>query len=253
VDDLLTVRQLQELLQVDRVTIYRMLGDGRLTGFKIGGQWRFSRHEIERWLQEQRAGLDIPEDVSEADKSDFSSVQKLPLSCIQAMQSIYAEALDVATVTTNVDGTPLTQISNSCQFCDRILATAEGRRRCQDSWRRARGGEFRLCHAGLQCAGAPVSVGGERVATVVACQFVGQPSDGDTEAWRAKLPALALELGVDERKLQAGAATVCILPADAIARVSRLLQRVAATFSEIGEERLGLLNRLRCIAEITNV
>ena len=57
IDALLTTRQLQDLLQVDRITIYRMLSDGRLQGFKVGGQWRFSRHAIERWLQEQQSSL----------------------------------------------------------------------------------------------------------------------------------------------------------------------------------------------------
>jgi hypothetical protein len=33
-DALLATRQLQELLQVDRITICRMLDDGRLEGFK---------------------------------------------------------------------------------------------------------------------------------------------------------------------------------------------------------------------------
>lgn len=51
-DDLLTTRQLQELLQVDRITIYRMLNDGRLQGFKVGGQWRFSRQAVELWLRD---------------------------------------------------------------------------------------------------------------------------------------------------------------------------------------------------------
>lgn len=46
-DDLLTTRQLQDLLRVDRITIYRMLNDGRLRGFKVGGQWRFSPREVE--------------------------------------------------------------------------------------------------------------------------------------------------------------------------------------------------------------
>ena len=41
-NDLLTTRQIEEILKVDRITIYRMLGDGRLRGFKVGGQWRKS-------------------------------------------------------------------------------------------------------------------------------------------------------------------------------------------------------------------
>jgi excisionase family DNA binding protein len=55
VEDLLTARQLQDLLKVDRITIYRMLGDGRLTGFKVGGQCRFSWWQIETWFQERHA------------------------------------------------------------------------------------------------------------------------------------------------------------------------------------------------------
>src|SRR5947209_1519359 len=48
--ELLTVKEVQELLKVDRITVYRMLKDGRLTGVKIGHQWRFSRQEIDSLL-----------------------------------------------------------------------------------------------------------------------------------------------------------------------------------------------------------
>ena len=54
-DELMTTRDLQDFLQVDRTTIYSMLSEGRLPGFRVGGQWRFSRREIEDWLEEQRA------------------------------------------------------------------------------------------------------------------------------------------------------------------------------------------------------
>ena len=58
-DTLLTTRQLEDLLQVDRVTIYRMLDDGRLQGFKFGSQWRFSREAIETWLRAQHSNLEL--------------------------------------------------------------------------------------------------------------------------------------------------------------------------------------------------
>ena len=51
--DYMTTKQLVELLQLDRTTIYRMLSAGRLPGFKVGGRWRFSRQEIEAWLRER--------------------------------------------------------------------------------------------------------------------------------------------------------------------------------------------------------
>src|SRR4051794_39030975 len=45
--ELLTVKEVQDLLKIDRITVYRMLRNGRLTGVKIGHQWRFSRSEID--------------------------------------------------------------------------------------------------------------------------------------------------------------------------------------------------------------
>ena len=49
-DDLLSTRQVLNILKVDRITIYRMLQDGRLQGVKIGQQWRFTRSAVERLI-----------------------------------------------------------------------------------------------------------------------------------------------------------------------------------------------------------
>ena len=252
--DLLTTRQLQDLLQVDRVTIYRMLADGRLTGFKIGGQWRFSRQEIEAWLQEHRAALDVVPLSHELP----SSSHVLPLPCVQAIQSVYAEALDVAAVTIEPDGTLFTKISNSCRFCDLILSTDEGRRRCAASWRVPDGDRqappsIHACHAGLLCASVPVKVEGEWVVNVAGCQFVAPSPEGTGNAWLSNLPALAADLSLSESDLQAAAKKVRSMAEDQLPRVSRLLQQVADTFSEIGEERLKLIGRLQRIAEMTNI
>jgi len=246
-NDLLTVRDLQELLRVDRVTVYRMIKDGRLPAFKVSGQWRFSQPEIDEWLRGQRASLETADVAPTADESQQAS-HVLPLSCVQAMQSIYAEALDVAAVTTDPDGTPLTAISNSCAFCDLVLSTAEGRRRCALSWRPSNGyapyPPIRTCHAGLLCASAPIHVAGQRVAVVAACQFVAQAPD-----WQADLTAL----GLAESELRDAAQSVRTLSEEQMARVPRLLQRVADTFAEIGQERAKFLDRLQRIAEITAV
>ena len=43
--ELLTTKQLEDLLKIDRITVYRMLNDGRLKCVKIGNQWRFPRNE----------------------------------------------------------------------------------------------------------------------------------------------------------------------------------------------------------------
>ena len=53
-DNLLTTKQLMELLHLDRTTIYRMLNDRRLPAVRVGGQWRFSRQAVDNWLERYR-------------------------------------------------------------------------------------------------------------------------------------------------------------------------------------------------------
>jgi excisionase family DNA binding protein len=254
-DTLLTTRQLQDLLQVDRITIYRMLNDGRLQGFKVGGQWRFSRQTIERWLQKQRGDLEVPESPEGADDLQ-PSAEALPLSCITAIQDIFAEALGVGTVTTAVDGAPITPVANSCEFCNLILGTEAGRRRCIASWQAgaaARGDTPLLatCHAGLCYVWGRIEVQGQFVAATHAGQFLDGPPDG--QRWSVRIEELAAATGVDAEALQQSLASVPVLDAGRQQQVPPLVKRVAETFSEIGEERLNLLGRLQRIAWISSV
>ena len=251
VDDLLTTRQLQDLLQVDRITIYRMLNDGRLRGFKVGGQWRFARREIEEWLQERQTSLDVEESRLFLGGPAAPHSRALPLNCVQAIQSVCAEALDIAAITIEPDGTPLSDISNSRDFCDLILSTDEGRRRCTTAWKALGDRQVRPCHAGLLCVSAPIEISGQSVAITASCQFAAQTPDAAAQAWQTELPALATDLGLAEQDLRAAVGSVRLVSDEYLYRISRLLGRVADTFSEIGEERLNLLSRLQHIAEMS--
>lgn len=253
-DTLLTTRQLQRFLQVDRITIYRMLQDGRLEGFKVGGQWRFSRRSIDKWLQERRADLGVSEPPS-ATEDLVPSAQALPLYCIQMVQDIFAEVLNVGIVTTTLDGTPLTSLEHSCEFCRLILDTSAGRERCVRSWQAAAaqpGPTPRpaLCHAGLHYVWGRIDVHGQFVAATYAGQFLAQSPDLD-EGWPERLKELGLAIGVQVDKLQKALAQVPVLDHDQ--QVTHLLQRLTATFSEMGKERLSLLSRLQRIAEISTL
>jgi hypothetical protein len=105
-----------------------MLDDGWLQGFKVGGLWRFSREAIETWLSGQQANLEVERAPTERTLV-LPTSESLPLSRIQAIQGVFAEGLGVGTVTTAVDGTPLTGISNCRAFCYLILNTKPGRQR----------------------------------------------------------------------------------------------------------------------------
>jgi excisionase family DNA binding protein len=50
---ILNVSELSEYLRIHKTTIYRMLREGRLPGFRIGSDWRFSVEAIDQWLSDQ--------------------------------------------------------------------------------------------------------------------------------------------------------------------------------------------------------
>lgn len=253
-EDLLTTRQLQEILQIDRVTIYRMLEDGRLRGFKVGGQWRFSRHDIEAWLQSHRQSKSLSDAEPGQDTSAATLSDPLPLACIQAIQGIFAEACEVAAITLSTDGTPLTEMSCPCKFCQLILSTPEARRQCLDSWqsfvkRQDSSTQTYRCHAGLQYISEAIKVSEQPAAFILAGQFVTEPFPSDEQ--RANIKELAYSCGIDPSDLNETAGQVSVRTPEGVARISRLVKRTADTFAEIGRERSLLLKRLQQIAEMT--
>jgi ligand-binding sensor protein len=230
-----------------------MLKEGSLQGFKVGGQWRFSRQAIESWLQKQGASLEVAASQENSDKHQLSA-QTLPLSCIQAIQGIFAEALGVGAVTTAVDGTPITPVANSCEFCNLVRTTRAGRERCTASWQAAAGQPSpsplpATCHAGLRYVWGRIELHGEFVAAIHAGQFLEGPLAGNEPS--SSLAELSAATGLRVRDLQDALPKVPVLDEQQLEQLPRMLIRVAQTFSEIGEERLALVGRLRRIAEMT--
>jgi excisionase family DNA binding protein len=245
-DELMTTQELQELLRVDRTTVYAMLKDGRLPGFKVGGRWRFSRREVEQWLLEQRVEED--EQVPLKPSPDV-----LPLDGVRSIQSIFAEAMGVSSVVTRLDGQPLTDVSNSCRFCELLRRVPDGRQRCIDSWRTLAGQKERRprlfsCHAGLLYARGRIEVEDEFVAMVFAGEFV---LDSELEAVKAKIPATAKAAGVDATTLEEALDSVHSLTPARAEQLMVLLARAGEALSAIGRERLVLLRKLRRIAEVS--
>jgi excisionase family DNA binding protein len=46
----MTVPEVSAYLKIAESTVYRLVKERRLPGRKVGGAWRFSRPELERWL-----------------------------------------------------------------------------------------------------------------------------------------------------------------------------------------------------------
>ena len=52
-DEILTIREVAALLKVGEKTAYTMAQSGKLPGFKVRGQWRFRRADIDQWITHQ--------------------------------------------------------------------------------------------------------------------------------------------------------------------------------------------------------
>ena len=52
-DEVLTIREVAELLKIGDKTAYTMAQAGELPGFKVRGQWRFRRSDIDAWIHDQ--------------------------------------------------------------------------------------------------------------------------------------------------------------------------------------------------------
>lgn len=52
-DEILTITEVCAYLKLADKTGYRLVLEGKIPGFKVGGSWRFRKSEIERWILEQ--------------------------------------------------------------------------------------------------------------------------------------------------------------------------------------------------------
>tara|TARA_R110002049_G_scaffold309189_1_gene518295 strand:+ start:13577 stop:13783 length:207 start_codon:yes stop_codon:yes gene_type:complete len=53
-DEVLRIKEVAQLLKVGEKTVYSMAQTGELPAFKVRGQWRFSRRDIDAWIEQQK-------------------------------------------------------------------------------------------------------------------------------------------------------------------------------------------------------
>jgi len=52
-DEILTVKEVSYILQLHKTTLYKLAKAGKIPGFRIGGDWRFRKDVILRWMTER--------------------------------------------------------------------------------------------------------------------------------------------------------------------------------------------------------
>jgi excisionase family DNA binding protein len=184
-DALLTARQVQDRLDVDTSTIYRMAGDGRLPAVRIGRQWRFPSSAIDALLT---PGYDADVDVVAPSRSVPSTVDPgtshvlPPTDTMEAALVAVAPGLGVSLVVTDLDGRPLTSVVNPAPAIATRLEDPNFLDACGAEWRalaaetdlttRLQAGVF-----GFLCARSLVRHGNALVAMVLAGGIAPDGSD----------------------------------------------------------------------------
>ena len=200
-----TTKQIQDIFKVDRITVYRMLQDGRIKGIKIGMQWRFPQSEVERLLGGENTPLEIEGDAG------------FPIHCIQTIQDLFASVSRISAMMIDPQGDPITEISQPCGFCRLILSSASGKEACQASWRAfthqyGASSEKFSCHAGLQYIGSEVRHEGELQAYFLAGEmYWAQP---DSVEQNKRLERLSTKHNLPLVQLRNSAAQITVLTDD---------------------------------------
>jgi excisionase family DNA binding protein len=245
--DLLTTRQVQEILKVDRITIYRMLQDGRLKGVKIGQQWRFDRREVDRLLNRE---VPLEQPVVQGLDASF------PTHCVQTIQDLFSNVSQMSALVIDRQGEPITEISRPCDYCQLVLSSSTGNAACRASWKSAAehcssGGKYFTCHAGLQYIAAPVIDKHEPAGVFLSGQFYWQAPDGREQSERSRRLAAAHNL--DFEALQTAAAGIPVIEPQQQSRVEEWPFSAARAVQSILQERILFIERLQQIANLTQL
>lgn len=66
-DEILTLREVAEYLKIGERTAYRLVQDGKLPAFKVGGAWRLRRGALDTWMAQQTAANTEPKSSNTKD------------------------------------------------------------------------------------------------------------------------------------------------------------------------------------------
>lgn len=250
-DELLTTKQVQDLFKVDRITIYRMLDDGRIKGVKVGNQWRFAQSEIARLLGEPTNNND-----DEGQATPLIEVNDFPVDCVEKLQEIFAGILGVGAISVNLDGEALTQPVFSNPFCKMMLSIPETHKACQESWRKIAlktTGDpvFHVCHAGLCYLRSPIKMDGQNVAWMVTGQYYITPHNAEKSA--EAITTVAKKYNLDYEKIKLAAQEIPVLKHLQQQQVQKWAPKVTETVQSMLCERSDLVSRLEKIAEISAI
>ena len=184
--------------------------------------------------------------------TELTVADVVDLNVLQRIQDTFAEAMGVAAVTVDREGTPITHTSNFCRLCQLIRSTREGLKRCQSC--DAEGGRRALamnkpfaynCAGGLMDAAAPILIDGHYMGSILCGQAI--PDDAREEYIR-RIIHHNEQIGLAPVEIESAAREITPLPRERFTAAVEMLSITANYVIEIGVARLAqteLLHRAR--------
>lgn len=239
----LTAKDLQDLIRVDKSTIYRMAEAGRLPAVKVGRQWRFPEGAVLEWLGADTGGA--------AMRVEHHLRDLISPGVATAVADLAAAALGVMVVITDMDGRPVTPVANPCGLFSAISADPGVLPRCIAGWRKYGSApdlvpRFGPSEFGFLCARAFVRSESRLLGMVIAggvAPDVWPPSEAESES-------LAAGLGIPGEVFAEHADEVYRLGHLEQARLLGVLPRVAVVVSKVADEAGTVAGTLSAIADL---
>ena len=251
---MLTAKDIQSILHVDRSTVYRMAEAGQLPAVKVGRQWRFPSDQVHQWLNNQSsANIEIPKSpASIAPKNTENDLEVLlPLECVQLIQDTFADMLDVMIVITDMSGRPITEVSKPCGPFTAIKDIPNALEKCIEDW--AHFGEIielepKLIqsHLGLLGTRGLIREGLSLKGMVI----VGGIAPAEWPPAPEHIAGIAAEFDVPASTFDPYLTQVSYLSEDQQARILLMVQRIANIVAHIITERREVVVKLNAISDI---
>lgn len=163
----------------------------------------------------------------------------IDINLLQKFQDNFAKSMNIASVTVDTDGNPVTKPSFYISFCMNFTqSTNIGTRRCAESHKKGgieavRTGKpyVYTCHAGLIDFAVPIVVEGKHIGTILGGQILTSKPEESIYRTTAK------EIGVDEFGYLNAVNKVKIINEENIKAAAEVLYIIANALSKMGYER----------------
>lgn len=175
----------------------------------------------------------------------------IDIKLLQTFQDNFATSMNIASVTVDINGNPVTNPSSYTSFCiDFTHSTRAGDDRCAESHKKGgleatRTGKpyIYTCHAGLIDFAAPILVDGIQIGTILGGQILYSSPD------EAKIRKTANEIGVNPDGYVDAVNKVTITNERNIKAAAEVLFIIANSFSNMGYEQLRLSSMSQALSE----